>query len=788
MLRSAQTAHAVGATYEDNSSGDHANPLSSSSTPRMAMPPNSSAKNLSTSPNTSASPLQIFVKAKKKINELYKEVEEYVDSASQFLGASSTHTCRDPNKPLLDDAGRNKVEDHRRKAAAIQDVLLRDHMKVVFFGRTSNGKSTAVNALLGDKILPMGIGHTTSCFMQVEGGEDDEPYITVEGREGERRDVQSLAQLGNALCAENLGPSTKVKIVWPREKCKMLDQEVILIDSPGIDVETDLDEWIDKFCLDADVFVLVANAESTLMLTEKKFFHKVSERLSNPNVFIVHNRSDAFAGEDMQSEVRQQHMERAVKFLTEELSLCKREEADDRIFFVSAKEALQARMQEARGQRPQIPTEDFFPRYLEFQNFEKQFASCLSHAAVKTKFGQHTQRGREIISQVSAIMAAVNQEAMLQHKEESVLKKELWDKCDFTEKQLELMTLEMKEKIQQITEDVEYKVGKAMSEEIRRLSVLVDEFSDPFHPDPLVLNVYKSKINNHVENGVGSNLKARLSADLQLNMESHQQEMIERMTALLPVDRQQIGRNILPRREAFEVLYHLHCDNLCSDFQEDLRFKFSMGFTSLVNRFLGAGKKRSSQLQHHLDESSAMGSIPRGRLSPIAPTNEFIVPQDDWSLVSKVAVASLTSQGTMGGLLVGGLLLKTVGWRVLAVTGAVYGSLYLYERATWTTQAKCREFKRQYVEHAARKLRLIVDMTSANCSHQVQQELSSVFARLCHLVDETTADMREDIRGIDRALKDLEEAAARSKVLKNQASFIANKLELFEQTYLSDSE
>ena len=27
----------------------------------------------------------------------------------------------------------------------------------------------------------------------------------------------------------------------------------------------DMDEWIDKHCLDADVFVLVSNAESTLM-------------------------------------------------------------------------------------------------------------------------------------------------------------------------------------------------------------------------------------------------------------------------------------------------------------------------------------------------------------------------------------------------------------------------------------------------------------------------------------------------------------------------------------------
>ena len=54
---------------------------------------------------------------------------------------------------------------------AIREVLRRDHMKVVFFGRTSNGKSTAINALLGDRIVPVGIGHTTSCFLQIEGGQ-----------------------------------------------------------------------------------------------------------------------------------------------------------------------------------------------------------------------------------------------------------------------------------------------------------------------------------------------------------------------------------------------------------------------------------------------------------------------------------------------------------------------------------------------------------------------------------------------------------------------------------------
>lgn len=44
-------------------------------------------------------------------------------------------------------------------------------------------------------------------------------------------------------------------------------KQILFSNSPGIDVSPDLDLWIDKHCLDADVFVLVANAESTLMVT-----------------------------------------------------------------------------------------------------------------------------------------------------------------------------------------------------------------------------------------------------------------------------------------------------------------------------------------------------------------------------------------------------------------------------------------------------------------------------------------------------------------------------------------
>jgi mitofusin len=64
------------------------------------------------------------------------------------------------------------------------------------------------------------------------------------------------------------------------------------------------------------------------------------------------------------------------------------------------------------------------------------------------------------------------------------------------------------------------------------------------------------------------------------------------MSALLPADKKQVSLNVLPRREPFEILYRLNCDNLCADFHEDLEFRFSWGLTSIISRF--AGKKASS--------------------------------------------------------------------------------------------------------------------------------------------------------------------------------------------------
>ena len=57
-------------------------------------------------------------------------------------------------------------------------------------------------------------------------------------------------------------------------------------------------------------------------------------------------------------------------------------------------------------------------------------------------------------------------------------------------------------------------MAHSLNDEIRRLSILVDEFDRPFHPDPLVLAVYKKELHQWVEQGLGRNLSNRCNAAL----------------------------------------------------------------------------------------------------------------------------------------------------------------------------------------------------------------------------------------------------------------------------------
>ncbi|KAF4020971.1 hypothetical protein G4228_012655 [Cervus hanglu yarkandensis] len=551
-----------------------------------------------------ASPLKHFVLAKKTITAIFDQLLEFVTEGSHFVEATYKN-------PELDRVATEddliEIQRYKNKLSIIGEVLSRRHMKVAFFGRTSSGKSSVINAMLWDKVLPSGIGHTTNCFLSVEGTDGDKAYLMTEGSD-EKKSVKTVNQLAHALHMDkDLKAGCLVHVFWPKAKCALLRDDLVLVDSPGTDVTTELDTWIDKFCLDADVFVLVANSESTLMNTE-----------------------------------------------------------------------------------------------------------CISQSAVKTKFEQHTIRAKQILETVKNIMDSINVAAAEKRVYSIEEREDQIDRLDFIRNQMNLLTLDVKKKIREVTEEVANKVSCAMTDEICRLSVLVDEFCSEFHPTPSVLKVYKNELNKHIEDGMGRNLADRCTNEVNASMLQSQQEIIENLKPLLPAGIQNKLHTLVPCKK-FDLSYDLNCHKLCSDFQEDIVFRFSLGWSSLVHRFLGPTNAQRVLL---------------GLSEPI-----FQI----W---------------------------KTVGWKLISVSLSMYGALYLYERLTWTTRAKERAFKQQFVNYATEKLQMIVSFTSANCSHQVQQEMATTFARLCQQVDITQKHLEEEIARLSKEIDQLEKIQNNSKLLR----------------------
>lgn len=83
---------------------------------------------------------------------------------------------------------------------------------------------------------------------------------------------------------------------------------------------------------------------------------------------------------------------------------------------------------------------------------------------------------------------------------------------------------------------------------------------------------------------------------------------------LLPVSLRGQVDMLIPR-QCFMLSYDLNCDKLCADFQEDIEFHFSLGWTMLVNRFLGPKNGRralmgyNDQVGKYLIEWSGVGVI-----------------------------------------------------------------------------------------------------------------------------------------------------------------------------------
>jgi mitofusin len=715
------------------------------------------------------SPLRLFSVAKEKINCLYQDLGKCVNKANQF------YTNGQLESEILEHVDTDKLRRLTKSIETIQNVLSRNHMKVAFFGHTSNGKSTVINAILHDNVLPRGYGVTTKCFLQIQGTHDSEAHVLVQkkGQPEEKKPISFVTQMANALNRNSLECSTLLKIFWPISKCSLLKHDVVFVDSPGVNVDENLDEWIDDYCHDADVFVLVSSSESTLNIAEKNFFHKVSEKLSKPNIFILNNRFDIIDQNepDSMDQVREQHVERAVDFLSQELKISTRDEAKERTFFVSAKETLSDRcpMAAATGGFDSKTLKGYKQRGQEFQNFERKFEESLSKSAVKTKFMKHCEKGRETINELTSILNSTK--SLVSRVSEQKLKelqicherqKRIETIFYANEKALQNQIFEIKKSIQAVS-DVEF------DNEIRRLARLVDEFDLEFSVHPIKLQAYKEQLYLHVEECLSENLRARINIVISKHVNPFNKIMCD-MSTLLSDERHQMVKNLIVSQSYVQDdLFDLRIyKQFYSEFQEDLEFRFSLGLVSIIRKFqskFSAAKPVS--MNNSLDQATMRADT------------------DIISIFERFMMNPPQSQTTIGSLAVGGVLVRTVGWKVIVITTVVYGALYAFEYLTWTNSAKERTFKAQYVRYAKKGLQDCVPIISQHIANSVEQKMAAIFDKLKAEVNEENKSVSSRTTTLRSSLDKLRVCEEFTNELLASNNVLMNELVAFAASFLN---
>ena len=712
-----------------------------------------------------AKPLERFAQVKSKALDIFSHLLESLKQSQSFLSTQRRHPMirGDLLVQLVDD-NTKVVSEWVSQSEGIKEIISRRQMKIVFFGRTSNGKSTCINAMLRDQVLPTGFGHTTCCFCSVVGTEDREGFMelvgTSHGEEGcERLPLTSVDQLVNALQDDKLDAGNIVRVHWPKERCGLLAYDVELVDSPGIDIDDYTDDWIDKHCLDADVFVLVANSESTLMRAEKKFFATVAERLSSPNVFILNNRWDNPAATREADKIRQQHVTRCGDFLVNELKCVDAFTARERVYFVSGKETIEKRT----SVKPEGPGDPLAAeRYFEFERFESKLLECLSTSAVRTKFSKHVQRGAEVVDSLEQLMRDIDQQA---DDHLRALSKEHTESRDYLHL-LEQRRLELTRVQQEQVKPLLNKAGNIVSAICRRergsLSHLADRYEQDFSLEQA--NEFQTGLVSYID----EQLTQKLNSESSSQLTEFFQKVIDDVTksVLSPtVDRrnsmESLGQDSVQNAKfvTFKTEMRPDCAHLLLEFRPNLEYHFILSPTRLAPLL---GKIGAFSLY-----ASVARILPIG-LTSLLNKGPFNIPII--LIVTTVCVAVVVQ--------------KVTSWKCVLLGGGGFSGFYLVDWYLFTDEAKLGVLRAQLVSQLDRELRTTEPALVSGCVALFRRDLEQFLESLLKGLDEGVASLKQKISELEEEKKALESLKQECTKLRNESSLLKCSFAKFRNEFI----
>lgn len=237
-------------------------------------------------------------------------------------------------------AWQEKVHQLELRAAA-------DNFKVLVMGEFKRGKSTFINALLGEEVLPSYATPCTAIINEVKWGERPRAVLhSLSTKNGQKQAPQEIpinqieeyvtikdeqAGYGTpSIMYEN--PYEKIELFWPLELCR---NGVEIIDSPGLNEDIERQKITLEYLATIDAAIFVIACDFPVATSEREAIDTVKQA-NHETVFFVCNRINMIPKPEDRTRVK----ERCISILA---PLTK--QGAKHVFFVDALGALQGRLQ-----------------------------------------------------------------------------------------------------------------------------------------------------------------------------------------------------------------------------------------------------------------------------------------------------------------------------------------------------------------------------------------------------------------------------------------------------------